>query len=53
MLIAKHHHHYEVAQMHELTVYVSFDQRYGTQVIQGYKVEYKQNYLGEYIHYDR
>jgi len=53
MLIAKHHHHYEVAQMHKLTVYMSYDQRYNTLVIQGYKVEFKPNYKGEDIHYHR
>ena len=53
LLIAKHHHHYEVAQMHILTVYLSHDKRYKTKVIQGYKIEYKPNYKGEDINYHR
>ena len=39
-LIAKHHDHYEIAQMHKITVYVAFDKRYKNKVLQGYKIEY-------------
>ena len=39
--------------MHALTVYVSFDQRYNAEVIQGYKIEFKPNHQGEDIHYQR
>ena len=53
LLISKHHDHYEITQMHKLTVYVSHDFRYKTKVLQGYKIEYKPNFRGEEIHIHR
>ena len=52
-MVAKHHDHYEIAQMHHLTFWESFDHRHGTVVIQGYEVHYKENYEGTEQKYTR
>lgn len=46
-MISKHHDHFEITQMDKLTVYVAFDHRYHADVVQGYKIKYRETFKGE------